>query len=107
MLFDKFKNETKKIKVCGGEEVEIRKLTNKEYEEVQSLIMGDATAKEIDAGEIRVSIDKMSRAQLLTVAYGMVTPKQSLKDLEKLPVDSMECIGEIYKAIEEFSKPKK
>jgi len=105
-IFDKFKNETKKIKI-DGEEVTIRRLTNKEANEVQEILLSDASSKEIENGEVKVSVGKLREVQLLAVSYALVEPKMSRDDLESLPEGSFDLISKIYEAVQNWDKPKK
>ena len=105
MIFDKYKNEEKKIKACDGQEVTIRRLTIKEANEIREVMLDGATVS-TKSEDVEIPVSRMSRAQVLTVAYGLVKPEMSIEDIEALPESAMECIGEIYQAIQEFDKPK-
>jgi hypothetical protein len=105
-IFDKYKTEEKEI-VINGESLVIRKLTNKERNEINSLMLKDTNAKALEKGEIQISVGRMAEVQLLAVSYALVKPKMTKKQLEELSSDSQEVISEIYAELEAWDKPKK
>jgi len=105
-IFDKYKTETKTIEI-DGKKLTIRKLTNKEANEVQEVMLSDASTKELQNGEVKISVGKLRKVQMMTVSYALVEPKMSIEDLENLSEDSFELIQKIYEKVQDFDKPKK
>jgi hypothetical protein len=105
-IFDKYRTEEKEI-TLDGETLIIRKLTNKERNEINSLMLKDTNAKALEKGEIQISIGRMAEVQLLAVSYALVKPKMTKKQLEELSSDSQEIITKIYEELEAWDKPKK
>jgi len=107
-LLEKFKPKTKKIEVKGWDDtVEIRELSNAEFTEVQALMIGDTSEKDVVNGKMEVSIRDVERSKFLAVSMSLVNPKLSVKELEGMGVSAKPGIEEIYSEITRFNSPKK
>lgn len=106
-LLEKFSLQTKKVMIESvGEEVEIKKLSIAQRQEVNEILFGNVTVKE--AGKQRdISISNYNKAAKLGVSYGLVSPKLTIHDLNKLADNAAEFINEVFNAIQEFDEPKK
>jgi len=101
-LFNKFKEETKKVKIkaLDNESVTIRTLT---------LMESDILAKKMIStdinGDNKVSIDYSSLADIRKekVSLAMVEPSMTIDDINNLPASASEAINEIADAIDEFN----
>jgi len=106
-LLDKFTSQTKVILIDSvDDEVKIKKLTIAQRQEVNDILFGDA--KMAKAGKsIDVGITNYNKAAKLAVSYGLVEPKLSLRDIEKLDDSANDFINEVFNAIQDFDEPKK
>lgn len=106
-ILNKFKPETKTIRVeAWGTEVKIRKLTIKERNEVDSLVLKDTDAAEVADGKVKVDLKKANEAIIRKVSYALVEPKFKPAELESLSEEAFEGVLEIEKALNEWDKPK-
>lgn len=107
-LLGKFKRNEKTIQVkAWGGEVVIQQLSIKEKGEIEALIYGNSTPKELEKGTFKLDIKSLMASRMKAVSCSLVEPKMSVEDLESLTGDASEGINEIYKAIEDFNAPKK
>lgn len=106
-IIDKFALQTKTISLESIEgEVKIKKLTVAQRQEVNDILFGDA--KVVGASRsVEVEVARYNKAAKLAVSYGLVEPKLSMRDIEKLSEDANEFIMEVFNAIQEFDEPKK
>lgn len=107
-LLEKFKPETKEIEVkAWGANVSIKKLTIKEANDVQSMLMNNATTEELQTGKLEISVGKLQQSQWLAVSYALVEPKLTIDEISGLSTDGQLGIAEIYEALQAWDKPKK
>lgn len=107
-LLGKFKRNEKTIQVkAWGDEVKIQQLSIKEKSEIEALIYGNATPKELEKGSFKIDIKLLMASRMKAVSYSLVEPLMSVDDLESLIGEASEGINEIYKEIEEYNVPKK
>jgi len=89
-----------------GDNVKIKKLTISQREEVNEILFGDA---KIQTGrkKMEVGIANYNKAAKLGVSFGLVEPKLTLSDIDKMSDDVSNFINEVFNAIQEFDEPKK
>lgn len=106
-LLEKFGSQTKVIEIESiGEEVKIKKLTIAQRQEVNDILFANAVIQK--AGQpVEVEITNYNKAAKLATSYGLIEPKMSLRDIEKLSDDAADFINEVFNAIQEFDEPKK
>lgn len=105
-LLDKFTSQTKVVLIDSvDDEVKIKKLTIAQRQEVNDVLFGDEKIGK--AGKVDVGITNYNKAAKLAVSYGLVEPKLSIRDIEKLDDSANDFINEVFNAIQEFDEPKK
>jgi len=111
-LLNKFKTEEKIINVKAWDaDVKIRRLTIKESDEAESMMLGSVdllSAQEIKNGKMTLNADSFSRSQLLTVSCALVEPKMTIDELNGMSgAEARAGVLEIYLAAQDWDKPKK
>lgn len=106
-LIEKFSSQTKSVAIESiGDEVKIKKLTIAQRQEVNETLFGTSTIQKAGK-QIDIEVARYNKAAKLAVSYGLVEPKLSLRDIEKLDEDAEQFINEVFNAIQEFDEPKK
>lgn len=108
-LFALYPAETKEIQVkaWNNNKVKIKKLTIKQDDEVQSMLMNNASVGDLQGGKLEVSVGLLQKSQWLAVSYALIEPKLTVDELSGLPIDAQAGVGEIHEALQAWSKPKK
>ena len=106
-LVEKFALQTKTVTIeSAGGDVKIKKLTIAQRQEVNDLLFGEAKVAQANKG-VEVEVTRYNKAAKLAVSYGLVEPKLSIREIEKLSEDANDFIMEVFNAIQEFDEPKK
>jgi len=101
MLFDKFKTQTKvvKIKALDNQEITIRELTVQESNDFYKKLVGEPKPD----GGLNFNYKEVFSIKLEKVAVAMVEPKVTMDELRELSEGATEAINEIAEAIENFN----
>jgi hypothetical protein len=101
MLFDKYKTQTKviKVKALDNQEVTIRELTVNESNEFYKKIVGEPK----EDGSMQFNYKEIFSIKVEKVATAMVNPRMTAEELEELSEGATEAINEIAEAIENFN----
>ena len=104
---EKFALQTKTVQIEAiGDEVKIKKLTIAQRQEVSDLLFGDA--KIAQSGKpMEIEVARYNKAAKLAVSHGLIEPKLTMREIEKLSEDANDFINEVFNAIQEFDEPKK
>ena len=70
-------------------------------------MVNGANTKDMQNGEMNVSITAFENAKLQTIITAVTSPKFSEDDLNDMSVSAKDGLSEIYEAIGEFNTPKK
>lgn len=106
-LLSNFELQTKEVEldsIC--ETVKIKKLTIAQREEVNEILFGESKMQS-SSKRVEIEISRYNKASKLAVSYGLVEPKLSLNDINKLSDSASEFISEVFNAIQDFDEPKK
>ncbi|MDD5406013.1 MAG: hypothetical protein PHE73_03605 [Sulfurovaceae bacterium] len=108
-LFALYPAETKEMQVKAWQNmsVKIKKLTIKQDDEVQAMLMNNASANDLKDGKLEVSVSLLQKSQWLAVSYALVEPRLTVDEISSLPTDAFAGVSEIYDALQEWGKPKK
>lgn len=106
-LLDKFTSQTKTVMIESvSDEVKIKKLTIAQRSEVNEVLFGEAKIQK--AGKnIEVGVTNYNKAAKIAVSYGLIEPKLTLREIEKLDDTAEGFINEVFNALQEFDEPKK
>lgn len=101
MLFDKFKTQTKvvKVKSLDNEEITIRELTVRESDDFYKKILGEPK----EDGSITFNHKMLFSLKVEKVSIAMVNPKMTVEELNELSESAVEVINEIADAIDGFN----
>lgn len=106
-LLEKFTSQTKTVHIeAVGDEVKIKKLTIAQRQEVNDILFGNAVIQKTGKN-VEVGITNYNKAAKVAVSYGLVEPKLTLRDIEKLDDTAADFINEVFNALQEFDEPKK
>jgi len=107
-FLNKYEPQTKVIALecMDGAEVKIKKLSVSQRQEVNDVMFGDAKFAS-GSKKMEVEVTRYNKASKLGVAYGLIEPRLSVSELDKLSEDVTEFINEVFSAIQEFDVPKK
>lgn len=106
-ILEKFSLQTKVVTLDSvKEEVKVRKLTIAQRQEVNDLLFGDSKIAQ-SGKNVEIELARYNKAAKLAVSYGLVEPKLSMRELDKLSEDANDFIQEVFNAIQEFDEPKK
>ncbi len=107
-LKKRYAGVTKEVEVKSwGGSVEIRKLTVMESNEVQGMLMNNATPGEVKDNKIEITVALFNESNMMAVSLALVNPKMSIKEMKELTSDALEGITEIKLALDSWSTPKK
>jgi hypothetical protein len=104
-IFDKFKVNTKKVKIdaLDGAEITIQELTVAQSTEFQKRVISGIDGD----GKAELNYDELADIKLEKVALAMVEPKLTLEELKALSSTANKAIDEISDAIDNFDEGKK
>lgn len=106
-LISKFASQTKTVDISSIDaEVKIKKLTIAQRQEVNDILFAGSTLKK-EGESVEVGVANYNKAAKLGVAYGLVEPKLSKKEIDSLSDSASDFINEVFNAIQEFDEPKK
>lgn len=106
-LLEKYGTQSKIVTLKSVEaDVKIQKLTIAQRQEVNDLLFGESKMQK--AGKaMEVEVTRYQKASKLAVSYGLVDPKLTTREIEKLSEDAADFVDEVFNAIQEFDVPKK
>ncbi len=106
-LLTKFGLGTKTVALESVDaEVEIKRLTIAQRQEVNEVLFGDAKIQK--AGKnMEIEVTRYNKAALIGVSYGLTKPKLSTREISHLSENANDFIIEVFNAIQEFDEPKK
>ena len=106
-ILEKFALQTKTVQIeAVGGEVKIKKLTIAQRQEVNDLLFGESKIA-ASGKQMEIEVTRYNKAAKLAVSHGLIEPKLTMREIEKLSEDANDFINEVFNAIQEFDEPKK